>query len=396
MPESNTFSAGPGTIAIVIIFIIVLVIIVVLLSAFLLWFFKKRGKYSVAERPPGDGIELGGTVRYTSSQGVRESTLTKEVKKDSKDKAALGIANTGFSEEGGDLYTEMGPEEMSPGEMKKSEGETGSQDLLYTDMTPGPIEEQEKDTTPTPAALPQRPPKPGEKPKEEKPKEEKPPKPDPYKVPVKKEEMSNTTEKPPLQCPPTPEMYTDMRGGIQEVYFQPDTGGPSQDLYDDVQPSIPQSPNKEEDKAPLLTTPPAPDDTYEDTDTAIASAEQYRISTSSLPRGFSSNDPLPPLPPREAGGEKPPALPQRPVLKKRSSSQTPLPPTPLQKSLGSSSGLQSPASPTAPTAVVTPIEECLYEPIPARDGQQLLAESSSQPASKAGKGSKQKAKKGKK
>ena len=57
-------------------------------------------KYLVAKRPPGDGIELRGSI---SSQGVKESTLTSEVKKDSKDK---GIANTGFSEESGDLYTE--------------------------------------------------------------------------------------------------------------------------------------------------------------------------------------------------------------------------------------------------------------------------------------------------
>ena len=111
-------------------------------------------------------------------------------------------------DQGPELYTDM-----TAGEMTKSEGETGSQDLLYTDMSPAPRDPVELDTA---APVPERPPKPGEKPKA--------PKPEPYKIPVKKEEESKPAQKPPLECPPTPEMYTDMRGGIQEVHLHQSAG----------------------------------------------------------------------------------------------------------------------------------------------------------------------------
>ena len=437
--ESTAFNAGAGTIAIVIIIILALIIIVVLLLAFLLWSYKKRGgKYQVEERPSSttNNIELGD--RYAPTDASFKA------KDDGKGKEAIGIANTGFGEDGTELYTERGPEEdgaytdttkaqdqgpelytdMTASEIKKSEGVTGSQDLLYTDMSPAPLDLPEPDT----AAAPVRPPKPGEKPKEEK-----PPKPEPYyKVPVKKEEDSKPAAKPSPVCPPTPEMYTDMRGGIQEVHLNQNTGL-SQDLYDDVHTSTPESPKKhQEDQAPLLT--PAVDDLYEDTDVAAASAQQYimtnrmsgadqlpplpsRQPNPALPPRPSqsgiSTTPLPPLPPNRQGAanEQPPALPQRPAPKKRSSGQ-PLPETPLQKSLsGSSISSQptSPLSPTSPTSVppsvddiyedtaAIPPEESLYEPIPAREGnQQLIAQPTSQPAPKPGKGNKLKGKKGKK
>ena len=428
VPQSTAFSAGGGTIAIVIIIILVLVVIVGLLLAFLVWSYKKNGKYTFFPHSPqqSGNIELGD--RYAPA---RENIASMD--KDGGE--SLGIANTGFGESA-EVYSEMGPEEgeplqvtkideapelytdMSSGDLKKSEGETGSQDLLYTDMSPAPIELEEKDTTPAPAA-PERPPKPGEKPKEGK-----PPPPDPhiYKVPVKKEEdnkpkVQPAVEKPPLECPPTPEMYTDMRGGIQEIHLNPDAGH-SQDLYDDVQASTQQSPiKKQEDQAPLLT--PAAEDFYEDTETAAESAQQYLRKTSVdqvphipsrqpdeekpplRPQRTSSSGPLPPLPPREAAGENRPALPDRPIPKKR----TPLPQTPLQQSLSGSSIASSPTSPTAIAPSVeniyeetpVPMEEILYEPIPAREQSHLISEPPPQQTkTKNGKGSKQKGGKKKK
>ena len=403
--RSSAFDAGAGTIAIVIIIIIILVIIVVLLSVFLFWTFKKQGKFNVKERPltPDDNIELG--QRYTG-------------------KEPEGKINPVFSEDDTVFYTERGPEEddgyadtakaqdqvpelytdMSAGEIKKSEGETGSQDLLYTDMSPAPLEIE--------TAVPERPPKPS--------------KPEPYKVPVKKEEESKPVEKAPLQCPPSPEMYIDMGGRTQEIHLNQNTGL-SQDLYDDVQASQPESPKKQEDQAPLLT--PAIEDFYEDTDSAAASAQQYiktnRTSGADLlppvpsrqpepppnlpQRPPKSSTPLPPLPPIGQGSinEQPPALPNRPAPKKRTTAQ-PLPETPLEKSLSGSSISSQPTSPVNPISVPpsvddiyedasVPPEESLYEPIPARESnQQLIQQPVSQPAPKPGKGNKLKGRKGKK
>lgn len=409
VPQSTAFDAGGGTIAIVIIIIIALTVIITLLSAFLLWSYKKHGKYTVTDHsPPQSGhIELGD--QYAPAC---ENIPGKDHKKAEEN---LGIANTGFNEST-EVYSEMGPEEgepevtkideapdlytdMSSGDLKKSEGETGSQDLLYTDMSPAPIDLEEKETTVAPV-VPERPPKPGEKPKEGKPL---PPDPHIYKVPItrkedKKPEDHLAVEKPHLECPPTPEMYTDMRGGIQEIHLNSDTGL-SQDLYDDVQASTPQSPKmKQEDQAPLLI--PTVDVLYEDTDTASESAQQYLAQSgqsmidqvphlqprqpaeenpSFRPQRTSLGAPLPP--PRGAADEVPPALPVRPVPKKRSSA-TPLPQTPLQQSLSSSNVAGSSTSPTAVTPSIdniyeetaVPMEEILYEPIPAREQSHLISE----------------------
>ena len=422
--RSSAFNAGAGTIAIVVIIIIALVIIVALLSVFLFWTFKKQGKFKVDERPltPNDNIELG--QRYTPARS--SFSETKKGKESGQGKESVIKVNPVFNEDDATtaFYTERGPEEddsyadtaktqdqgpelytdMSAGEMKKSEGETGSQDLLYTDMSPAPLEQE---------TVPERPPKPGDKPK--------PPKPEPYKVPVKKEEESKPAEKPPLQCPPSPEMYIDMGGTTQEIRLNQNTGL-SQDLYDDVQASQPESPKKQGDQAPLLT--PAVEDFYEDTDSAVASAQQYnRTSGVDIlppvpsrqpeplpPRASKSTTPLPPLPPIGQGPatEQPPALPQRPAPKKRSSAQ-PLPETPLEKSLSGSSISSQPTSPVSPISVPpsvddiyedttsVPPEESLYEPIPAREGnQKLIQQPVAQPAPKPGKGNKLKGKKGKK
>ena len=423
VPESTAFNAGAGTIAIVIIIILVLVIIVGLLMSFLIWMHRRyrRGKYTVGHEGSrnSSGIELGD--RYAPARETMVSSNTNE---------SVGIVNNAFGND--DVYTEAGPDnddgkvnlnlnqapevyiDMSSPDMKKSEGETGSQDLLYTDMSPAPIEQDEIKSTPD-EPVPARPPKPGEKPKEEK-----PPKPDPhiYKVPVKRGDDGKPPMKAPPDCPPSPEMYTDMRGGIQEVHLNP-SAGLSQELCDDVHASTPESPRKKgEDQAPLLT--PA-EDFYEDTETAANSAQQYLASTDgssnnqgppiptrqpadkppTLPQLSSksriSSTPLPPVPIGPGAEEQPPALPQRPVPKKRHSG-TPLPQTPLQKSLSSSS-VASPTSPTASVPMIddiyedtVPPEEMLYEPIPARE--QLISDSSSN--DKAGKGSKQKGGKKKK
>jgi hypothetical protein len=422
---SRAFDAGGGTIAIVIIIIIALVIIVVLMGIFLFWMCRKHGNYKLKpnERAltPSDNIELG--QRYTPAGSFNETTLTR------KEKEAEGKINPIFSEEDPPqaFYTERGPEEddhveyndtpkaqdQGPTELytdmtlpaaepiKKSEGETGSQDLLYTDMTPAP------------AAAPERPPKLT--------------KPEPYKVPVKKEEESKPVQKPSPQCPPSPEMYIDMGGRTQEIHINQDTGGLSQDLYDDVQATPPQPPKKD-DQAPLISQ--GPEDLYEDTEIAVTQAQEYIKTNRMSGAGFLPPVPtspsrqsvteLPPpiLPPRAPQTEQPPALPSRPVPKKRSSAQ-PLPETPLQKSLSgssissSSSQPTSPMNPTSPISVmpsvdaiyedtaVLPPEESLYEPIPAREGNQQLipqrqAAAATQPASKPGKGNKLKGKKGKK
>ena len=438
----SPFAAGAGTTAIVIIIVLALVFIVGLLVFFLIWFNIKRGQYKVEGPSPISGdLELGD--RYTPANDTIAAKNSKEQGE------PVSIVNTGFSE---DLYSEAGPDDsenvadskedlapelytdMSSPDMKKSEGETGSQDILYTDMSPAPLELDTISPQPTPThapvrltpavssepTAPARPPKPGDKPKQEK-----PPPPDPhiYKVPVKREEASKPAVKPAPECPPTPEMYTDMRGGIHELHLNNQDAGLSQELYDDVSASTPESPKrKADDQAPLITNI---DDVYEDTDTAIANAQEYISSNRGSgidqlpplptkpstdgkartlpPRPSQSSislTPLPPLPASPGTGEVPPALPQRPAPKKRPSSGTPLPQTPLQKSLSGSS-IGSTTSPTSPTSPVTvapsvddiyedtvPPEESLYEPIPARE--QLISEQSSQQQSKAGKGSKQK------
>ena len=433
--DSTAFVAGGGTIALVIIVIIVLVVAIAVLTFFLLWpcFGKNRDKY-IFRRPSttGDDIELGDRYQPAAAN-LQSASPAKESKAEGE---SIGIVNTGFSNE--EFYCQAGPEENvvsnvddAPDvyiDMTRSTGETGSQDLLYTDMSPAPVEPEDVSPVP-PVSLvppvtteagpaPARPPKPGEKPKEEK-----PPKQEPvvYKVPVKSGDDSKPVEKPPLQCPPSPgELYTDMGGGVQEVHFKQDaaaSGGLSQDLYDDVQASPPQLPKQQEDRNPLLTPV---EDMYEDTDTAVEKVQQYRSSDYQVPQvpamkapeqnpplppkkvtpSRISQTPLPPLPPGQGGDVNPPALPQRPAPKKRISS-TPLPQTPLQKSLSGSSVSSPPTSPTSPipapagddiyedTAV--PVEECLYEPIPAKE--HLIAEQPSQAQSKPSKGLKLKGKK---
>ena len=102
-----------------------------------------------------------------------------------------------------------------------------------------------------------------------------------------------------------------------------------------------------DEKAPLLSqyssTEPTADALYEDTETAaIAAVEYKRISNSNLP----------------------PALPSRPVPKKRPSE--PLPPTPLQKSLSSTSAAKPPPEDLYEQAE-PPAEESLYEAIPGHE-----------------------------
>ena len=104
-------------------------------------------------------------------------------------------------EEGVELYTEMGPDEVDsqqPAGPQRSEGVTGSQDL-YTDMEAPTVEVQ-------PPIIP---PKPEEKPPAKAPEEKKPPPPLP----------SPEKSAPPRPPPPEPEVYTEMGTNVQEVYF---------------------------------------------------------------------------------------------------------------------------------------------------------------------------------
>ena len=360
---SIAFQAGAGTIAIVIVIIVILAILVVLIGILWLISIKKRDKYNVpATPPPTSDLEMG-EGRYSSRTGVQETALV------TKDASPVAI-NLGFSPEDGDLYTAMGPEEveektasMTPKPVlveelytdvpqenttktlpiaMKSEDITGSQDL-YTDMEPAPM-------------APVRPPKPAEK--------------EPAPLPAKTEpkptqKAPSATGKPPPR-PPTPETYTDMEANVTEVYVNPVTeeeysemASPNPDavgdeLYEDAGSMAPshgakppplQLPKQGDDEAPLISSI---DDAalYEDTDTAIAAVEEYKRATF----------------PRSTSGEVPPSLPSRPAPPKKRLS-TPLPLTPLQKSLTGSGSLPGIPAEDLYEAAEGPIEESLYEDI---------------------------------
>ena len=372
-PQVNAFEAGPGTIAVFVVISLFLLAILVLLLACLIWRVTNRNKYTLADE---EQIEF--QERYTrrvqpvSAAETRFSPTESKTEKIVEKPKATGSTNGGafVPEDGLELYTEMGPEETDTKTVhykevikqhlikdQKSEGATGSQDL-YTDMEPAPVE-----------VPPVRPPKPEQKPPAKAPPalltkvEKKPP---PLPPPEK--------EAPPR--PPSPEVYTDMEASVQEFIVNPGadeeysemapTEGMVDEYYEDagsVRPplsspthpplSSPTHPPEQkrssvsDEKAPLLgqysSTEPTADALYEDTETAsIAAAEYKRISTSNLP----------------------PALPSRPVPKKRPSE--PLPPTPLQKSLSSTSAAKPPPEDLYMEAE-PPAEESLYEAIPGHE-----------------------------
>ena len=405
--KRGAFVAGPGTVALVVIFIIILVAIIVVLVLGIIWRVKggkyKFNKYTLSFFSRNRSLENGlndptSNARYTSRSPVQIIPLSSVERK---------TANPIFVNEGTELYTEMGPEgvsnplEEATTDVLYNDAETeqlalpeknklisASQDLytemdalsptpqvqevsasqdLYTDMEPILPEKQ-------PISVPTLPPKPGSKVDSEDPKPT-PPLPakdgDPPILPEdKKPPIPSRSEKNPPPSPPPQikdsEVYTDMEDGIKEVFINP---GTQDDVYDDVEL---QSPN------PITDI----DSTYEDTEGAINSMQQYKISSA----GTQSTSSLAQAQPAHRSitkGISAPALPSQPIPKKRLS--VPLPQTPLQKSLSSSSTVSSPTSTTPsvfsrPESVISdipiPEEESLYDDIP---GIQPLVESNKTP-----------------
>ena len=146
-----------------------------------------------------------------------------------------------------------------------------------------------------------------------------------------------------------------------------------EEFYEDagsVQPTTtPKSTSISDEKSPLLDqssgTEPVADALYEDTEVAAAEADRYRqLSSSNI---------------------QPPALPSRPVPKKRVSE--PLPPTPLQKSLQTSASQAAIQQPIEEMYVEAgPIEESLYEAIPGHERLLPDALSNDQGGGRGGKG----------
>ncbi len=373
--DDEPFSAGVGTIAIVVIIIVVLLVISVLLVAFVVWRLYKYKSYKVG----GDAVELGernGEDRYSRAPLTNETEFAAEEAKsktlDTKETVAaaaapVGASNAGF--EDGELYTEMSPEGQG-GEDPSASGPVVQVTELYTDVVREPTkqslgskEAEEQKVTPS---IPSRPDKPEEKP--------------PVKPPLALPE--ETQEKPPPR-PPTPEMYTDMTASVHEVYVNPTADEEysemlphpiADDFYEDAgsvrPPSAvlpPQPTPSSEEKAPLLSSeleygnlePPIDSGAlYEETDVAIAAAEQYKAATMTRQ-------------------DNPPELPSRSIPKRRS--LTPLPQTPLEKSLS-----EKAAPPVQDEDLYmetdVPIEESLYEAIPIGPGARLLPDRPEPPA----------------
>lgn len=388
----DCFPSTTNIVAIVILVIILVIffVAIIVLLVVVIWQRKKGVSYKVSESN-SDGVELG--ERYSRANFTETNINLTNRKAGAKN----GVTNAAFSSD--EVYSEAteGEESLKPEKdhpvvfvnalyddvPKKSEGETGSQDILYTamDAPPGDLGY----AVPTPKAFRRNSPPSSQKTE---------PPPRPAKTDVKE-------SKPPPR-PPSPEidgeMYTDMEMGIQEVhinqgvqpgeeYSEMSPGPLPDDVYDDVTPTpgnesspskgkTPTQPSREEETALLLDQ----DGMYEDTETAVALVTEYK-QANTKDQGNASYK-------RISGAfDKPPDLPSRPPIKKRSS--VPLPETPLQKSLSGSSF--SPASPTHPPASPVgedvyiepiPIEESLYEAIPAAIGGQdrLLLEAPPSPS----------------
>ena len=395
----NTFAAGGGTIAVVVIFIIILLIILVVLGVFMVIQHRNHKGYAY-EVKDDNNIEMGtryneitANTDFSSQPPPSSSTAEKQ-----PEKALQGVANVAF--EDGELYTEM---ELGA-EKVQEENEVTTIDDVYTDMEPGSPQQQQqqqqqqqkkdavaKVETSIPETQTEQPPS-------------RPPKPTPKTTETKKQPAppptTNKESKAP-PCPPTPEMYTDMRAGVQEVFINPATQGPDeeysemspvhttskpeQEFYEDAEsvrgtlpqsshpPSEPKAKPRSEERAPLIKTESQIEDNlYEETETAVLAAVQYRRVHSNA--------------------ELPPALPSKPVPKKRYS--TPLPQTPLQRSVSSTSSLPIASPETDPVYIDTegPIEESLYEDIPGR----LLPDLPSPTATSPKKGEQTQSSKGKK
>ena len=362
----NPLIAGGGAIAIFVVILIIFLVVVVVLVVLIIYQ-RKHSVYKVA-RNEEDGQEL--VLKYRES----ETNLTSN--RAATNATSEGITNAAFdagNEEGEKpttvAVTAVATKQESAGSIMKSEGETGSQEL-YTEMSSSTIEPDPRYSVPTPKSMRKA--------------EEPPPVPAPYK----KQEES----KPPPPRPPSPsadgDLYTDMEANVQEVHVNPSTGVEPEEEYSEMAPapivhqldevyddaeSVQPTPSsgkpptptpKSEETAPLLNQ----DDMYEDADTAIALATEYKRISRTEP--FSD-------PQKRLSGvsEKVPDLPSRPVPKKRQAA--PLPETPLQKSLSGNSLSpvhQTVSSPPAGDDIYEetfgePFEESLYEELPGGLGE---------------------------
>lgn len=340
----SAFAAEGGAIAIFIIFMLIVVFALVVLVVYVVYQRKRGYLYKIENGD--DTIEL----RYRDTQ---LSTLSNE-------EATVKHKAEGGADEHATKNMEVMMNEGASDGIKKSDGELGNQELnLYTVMQPEPCY-----SVPTPKS---------ERKAAET--EELPPRPEPYEKPVS--EGQKDTKPPPPRPPfPTPEpdgeLYTDMEAGVQEVHVNPGVMAEEEysdmapapihpieaDIYDEataVPPSDGNTMGKKQDEQPLID-----DNLYEDTEAAVAQAIEYKR--------VSRDEPFQDSQRFSVASDKAPELPSRQAPKKRYS--TPLPATPLEKSLSSSS--VSPIR-TQPAAVADdiyiepmggPIEECLYEELP--------------------------------
>lgn len=402
--RQGSLSAGPGTIAFVVIVVLILIAVIVVLVILILVMCRHRGssvKYklpSIFKKKNGDEM-----VRYTRSGPVQDIPLSSIEEKKT-------LSNPLFAEEGIDTcYNQMGVDTDDHLDVLYSDAEdqqsplsekniavsasqdlyidmdypspskpevSASQDLLYTDMEPMLANQG-------PELIPALPPKPVEQARKEPPIAPKESGKDGAKPPIP--EKSQKLPPPPPEVEAGSELYTDMEGGITEVFVNPVTD----DVYDDVvtSPASFSPPIS----SPLATANPlaskytpdeeqllGPDDTYEDTESALAMMEKYRKSFGAGSKSTTAFAPQAPQePPVKSLGKRQsaPALPSQPIPKKRPSStaNTPLPQTPFQKSVSATS-LPSSTSPTStltrPGSIVSsgsgiPEEESLYDDIGA-------------------------------
>ena len=340
IPQMNAFIAGGGAIALFIIFLFIVIIPLIILVVYILYQRKRGYFYKIHEGD--DTIELG----------YRDTNMTNSLPNEE--------ANV-YSKEG--AGNDPAPhilvnEAASQKNLSKNDGE--EQDL-YTDMQPEP-----NYAKPTPKSE--------RKPVEV---EKTPPRPTPFRKPAAEQPKES---KPPPPRPPSPtpesdgELYTDMEAGVQEIHMNPAAVTDEEyfemapapivhpiesEIYDEAT-SVPTSSSieeKKDDQQPLIEE----DNMYEDTEVAVAQAIEYKRVSRDEP--FRDSKKL------STSSVKPPELPSRPAPKKRHS--TPLPQTPLQKSLSSTSFTSPSHEKPAPIAddiyiepMNGPIEESLYEELP--------------------------------
>jgi hypothetical protein len=374
--RQDAFSAGSGTTAIVIVIILLLVIvIVVLVTLMIIVLYRRRS---------GSSAKYNFSPKLLTRKSKKEPVQTTKVESVplSSIEESKTMANPVFSEGPDANYSEMGVDNYLESGLdalyidadyeqtalpERNNTVSASQDL-YTDMDNLPqsktmIEEvpASQDVYTDMEQIPILPPKPEKAPPTVPPKDEEPQvveEANPPSIPEK-------AQKPPPPPQETGELYTDMQGGITEVFVNPSPD----ELYVEPDQSATTSPVAKY-RPPIEE--PDPDATYEDTETALASVDHYRKSFGAGSNNTAALQPREPqkstLPKRQSA----PALPLQPIPTRRPSSSagTPLPPTPIQKSF-STNNFQPSTSPTStltrPGSVISgggiPEEESLYDDI---------------------------------